>query len=420
MSQTWNESRKTPVKGEYDVIVCGGGPSGCAAAVLAGRAGAKVLLIEQENCLGGMWTAGFVNPLFDYKNKGGLLEELIDDLKSSNDWGGFWNMSFHYERMKLLLEEKCTAANVELLYETRYAGVLQEKNKVLGVLVENIEGRSAYLGKVIVDATGDAAVAADAGAKWVIGESNEHDCQAMTLMYLVGNIPPKYSKGLMLNTVLNAAYERQGEGRKPPFEVPYMIPVPNCNFGVMQLTHMRGYSPLSAIERTKAVIEGRKQVMESFEILRDYDEDFRDLILLQSAPLLGVRESRRIIGEYVLTEQDLFEGKKFEDTIATASFGIDVHDSNKTSQTCHRVESYQIPYRCLIPQGLENLLVAGKTISGTHLSMASYRVTGNCCAMGEAAGKAAAYAALHNVLVREVPYEVIRPEAPRTINVKSE
>ena len=114
-----SEQLQTPVRGTYDVIVSGGGPSGCAAAIAAARAGASVLLVERQNCLGGMWTSGFVNPLFDAANKGGLLAELIGDLKKADAWGGFWNISFHYEYMKTLLEQKCMEAGVTLLYETQ-------------------------------------------------------------------------------------------------------------------------------------------------------------------------------------------------------------------------------------------------------------------------------------------------------------
>lgn len=407
-----SEQLQTPVRGTYDVIVSGGGPSGCAAAIAAARAGASVLLVERQNCLGGMWTSGFVNPLFDAANKGGLLAELIGDLKKADAWGGFWNISFHYEYMKTLLEQKCMEAGVTLLYETQCVGALRSGNRVTGIRTESIDGRSAYLGSVIIDASGDGALAADAGAGFQFGDAKTHLCQAMTLMFLVGNIPEKYRDGLMMRDVLAAAYEKEGLGRSAPFQAPFLIPVPNANFGVVMLTHMRGYSALSAAERTQAVLEGRKQMIEIYELLRRYDPDFKDWMLLQSAPILGVRESRRIDGEYTLTDDDLRTGARFSDGVCTVTFNVDIHDESRTSQTCCPVQPYQIPYRCMIPRGLEGLLVAGKTISGTRRAMASYRVTGDCCAMGEAAGKAAAYAAAHDGLVRNVPDEIVRePQA---------
>ena len=402
------ETRQTPVGGTFDVIVCGGGPAGSAAAICAARAGASVLLLEQQNCLGGMWTAGFVDPLFDAANKGGLLAELIRDLDARGAWGGFIGSSFHYEYMKSLLEEKCLAAGVTLRYEVRTVAVLQDGCRVTGVVTEDLEGRLAWRAKIVIDATGDAAVAAAAGAAFDVGDPDTHECQAMTLMFLVGNIPEKYRDGLMMRDVLAAAYQKEGLGRHAVFENPYLIPVPGGQFGVVQLTHMRGVSPLSAAERTMATVEGRRQMIEVVELLRRFDPDFADLVLLQSAPMLGVRESRRIRGEYTLTAEDLQNGTQFPDGICTVTFNVDIHDEKRQGQTACDVTPYQIPYRCLIPQGLEGLLVAGKAISGTHWAMASYRVTGDCCAMGEAAGRAAAYAAAHGVPVRADPAEIVR------------
>jgi hypothetical protein len=149
-------------------------------------------------------------------------------------------------------------------------------------------------------------------------------------------------------------------------------------------------------------------MMEAFEVLSRFDPDFKDLCLIQSAPSLGVRESRRIVGDYTLSEQELLEGAKFYDGICTCGFGIDIHNNESTAQTVVHTKPYQIPFRCLLPKGLENIIVAGKTISGTHIAMASYRVTGNCFAMGEAAGKAAAYCVNHGCKTREVPAEIIK------------
>lgn len=388
---------------DFDIIVVGGGPSGTAAAVGAARKGAGVLLIEKTNCLGGMWTSGFVNPIFDYENKNGFMKELVDELKAKGEWGGFWESCFKYEYMKEMLERKCLEAGVTLLYDTEYVGVLKDNNKVTGVRVHNVEGINEYNGKIIIDASGDANVAADAGVNFFVGNQNGF-CQSVTLMYLVSNIPYKYRGGGVLYKLLKAAFEKQGKDKQPPFDMPYLIPVPNSNFAVVQLTHMNA-APLSAADRTAAVIEGRRQMLENFEILRDYDEDFKDLNLIQSAPLLGVRESRRIEGEYCITSKDIMQGTHFDDAVATVTFNVDIH-GDEGEQSCFDVAEYDVPYRSLLPKGVENLLVVGKTISGTHTAMASYRVTGNCCAMGENAGIAAAYALKNSVSLKEVPSEI--------------
>lgn len=395
------ENLKTEVYGEYDVIVVGAGPAGCGAAISAARCGMKTLIIDKFNCLGGMWTTGFMNPMFDYENKGGILKELVDELKRENAWGGFWNKSFNYEIMKHLLDVKMKESGAEVLLNTYFSKTLVENKKVRGIIFENIEGRFAALSKIVIDASGDGNVAASAGCEFIIGENGDYTkCQAMTLMFLVGNIPEKYRDGLMIFEKFDSVYKKSG--KEIPFKVPYLIPVPNSKFGVVQFTHMYGYNPLSAKEITAATEEGRQQIVDVFNALLKYDEEFRDLELICSSGALGVRESRRIIGEYILTEDDITSGRRFYDGIAEACFNVDVHTKDNKGQIVKRVQPYDIPLRALIPKGFDGILTAGRCISGEQIAMASYRVTGNCCAMGESAGRCAAHAIKNNISLREV------------------
>lgn len=389
MADFINEILHTEIAGTYDVIVCGGGPAGVCAAIASARTGTKTLLVERQNCLGGMWTAGFVNPLFDQENKTGLIREIVNALKERNAWGGFWNISFHYEYMKQILDHLCKDAGVDVLLNTSFSRTLMSEKTVTGIVTENIDGRQAWICKLLIDATGDASAAADAGVTFNVGSTENGQCQAMTLMFLVGNIPSAYRNGAMIYENLKNAFEKAGKPDGVPFKMPFLIPIPNSSFGVVQLTHMRGYNPLSAASLTSAVMEGREQVIEVVELLRQYDPEFKELELIQTAPMLGVRESRRIIGEYTLTADDLISGAHFEDGITIATFNIDIHDAEGTAQSCRSVKPYQIPYRCMIPKDIQGMLVAGRCISGTHEAMASYRVTGDCGAMGEVAGYAA-------------------------------
>lgn len=401
------EVLETTVGGTYDVIVCGGGPAGSAAAIAAGRAGARVLLLEAQNALGGMWTSGFVNPLFDAEHKAGIMRELIDDLKAAGKWGGFWKISFNYEYMRALLDRKCAEAGVTVLLNTRVCRVLRDGDRVTGIVTENRDGRRAWYAGVVIDATGDAETAAKAGAAFQIGDEETGECQAMTLMFLVSGIPESMKDGKMVQAELVEAFTKAGKPERVPFLYPYLIPAPGSGFGVFQLTHMRGYDPLTEEGVSAATAAGRAQVIEVFEAFRKYIPEFAELSLITSAPMLGIRESRRIVGEYTLDLPDMERGAVFEDGITVVHFNIDIHDAKNNGQRCFKTKPYQIPYRCLIPHGIEGMLVAGRAISGSHVAMASYRVTGDCCAMGEAAGYAAAEAVRQNKSVRTVTVDEI-------------
>ncbi|MBR2044265.1 MAG: FAD-dependent oxidoreductase [Clostridia bacterium] len=386
----------------YDVIVCGGGPSGVSAAISAGRKGMKVLLFDKMNSLGGMWTNGFVCPLFDVEQDTPIINELVDELKDSNNWGGFIGKSFNFEFMKYYLENKCIDAGVDILYDTVFSNI----SKIDGgwkVILNNVDGIVDYNCKICIDATGDAVVADKAGAKWNIGETDYTQCQAMTLMFLIGNIPEGYTSMKNCYNELVIAYENAGMNiDKIPFKVPYIIRIPNTNFAVVQLTHMYGYNPLDAASKTKAVIEGRRQIIEVFSTLKNYNPIFKDIEIISSAPLLGVRESRRIVGEYEITVQDAINGSKFADKTGECHFNMDVHDASGGDQHCTQIKRFDIPFRSFIPIGLENFLVVGRCISGDHKAMAAYRVTGDCSAMGDCAGNAAANAIIKNKSLRDI------------------
>ncbi len=377
------ENLRTEVAGKYDVIIVGGGTAGSVAAIASARLGAKTLVIERENYLGGMWTGGFVNPIFDYHNKEGILAELIADHKRLGSFGGFINSCFSYENMKRLLEEKILSAGGEILFGTAFSRLLLDGKRATGVVCESKNGRRAFLADKIIDCTGDADVAASGGFPFHVGRESDGLCQAMTLMFTIGNVRFEQKTCDDLRLIIEESIKENDTGYRLPYTRPYIIQIPNSKTAVVQLTHMRGYDPLSPSDLTKALVEGRKQAYKVVEFLKNHTERFCEIELLETAPLLGVRESRRIVGEYTLTKEDCIEGRRFDDEVTSANFGIDIHDPVNDTQQCYGVKRYGIPLRCLIPKGSENLYVAGRSISGTSEAMASYRVTGNCAAMGE-------------------------------------
>lgn len=405
------ENLNTPVMGEYDVVVAGGGPAGVGAALAAARNGAKTLLIEKFSCLGGMWTAGLVNPLFDYENKGGIVQEIVDLINAASmNYHSGDMYTFDMEYMKLVLDRLVVGAGIDVLFHSYCAAPIMENGAIVGVVVENKGGREAYLARRVIDCTGDGDVAARAGAPYWVGRPEDGACQPMTLMYKISNMDyvQEYPNPLKNKTELfckmKAAVERAGMPEYEfNFEQPCLLALPGSHTGVMQMTHMRGYSAIDPRSLTKAEIEGRERVWHAMNFLKTYLPQFKDAQLDQTASMIGVRESRRIEGEYALTYEDLRDGRHFSDGICVCAFGIDIHQPDgKTQESGERYRSqpYQIPYRCLVPKKVENLLVAGRCISGSYEAHASYRVTGDCVAMGQAAGTAAAMSIRENTTPR--------------------
>lgn len=396
------ESFQTAVAGEFDVIVCGAGPAGVGAAIGAAHRGCKVLLVEKYGFAGGMWTAGLINPVFDYQNKSGIMEEIVDNLKKEGQWGGFLDSCFDYESMKLFLDRLLCEAGVTVLYHTLAVRAICDGKVMRGIITESKDGRRAYLAKTVIDCTGDGDIAAQAGAEFVVGREPDRKTQPMTLMFVLGNIRYMQNDAHELYRWMKQAVEESGSDYSIPFRIPVIIQLPNCDRAVVQLTHVRGVSGLSAADLTKAEMEARKQVADTVRFFKKHIPQLRDVELIYTASQIGVRETRRILGEYVLTKEDLLEGRTFDDSVATVSTCIDIHSPDDIEQHIIPIKPTQIPYRCLIVKGFEGLLTAGRCISGTYDALAAYRVTGDCVALGEAAGRAAAEAVQKNIGLRDI------------------
>lgn len=395
------ETLSTPVMGAYDVIVVGGGPAGIGAAITAGRKGLKTLVIERYGFFGGTWTAALVNPFFDTANKGGLVKELCDEMAAENKFGAFWKITYDFETMKRLLDEKIRAAGVEVLFHTTFCDVMKTGDRVTGVVVQNKGGRMAFEAQYVIDATGDGDVAVAAGAEYIYGNETDGSAQAMTTMFLLSGVKLRQEKPNELYALMKKACETYDTGYDIDFDKPYAIWLPMQDFAVVQLVHVRGKNGVDPFSLSEAELEGRQRAYETFAFFKKYIPEFQDAELVMTAPQIGVRETRHIIGDYYLTVDDITSGADFEDHLGfRVTFNVDIHD--QFAQACKKVQPYQIPLRALLPKGIQGLLTAGRCISGDFYSHASFRVTGDCVAMGEGAATAIAKALAENKDIREI------------------
>ncbi len=399
--KTITENLKTTVKGSYDIIVVGGGPAGIGAAITAGRKGLKTLIIERYGFFGGTWTAALVNPFFDTHNKNGLVKELCDDMSAENKFGAFWKITYDFETMKRLLDEKIKAAGVDVLFHTTFCDVVMDNNRVKGVIVQNKGGRMAFEAKYVIDATGDGDVAVAAGAEYIYGNETDGSAQAMTTMFLLSGVKLRQEKSTELYELMKKACEENDTGYNIDFDKPYAIWLPLEDFAVVQLVHVRDKNGVDPFSLSEAELEGRARAYETFEFFKKYIPEFKDAQLVMTAPQIGVRETRHIIGDYYLTVDDITEGADFEDNLGfRVTFNVDIHD--KFAQDCKKVKPYQIPLRALLPKGIGGLLTAGRCISGDFYAHASFRVTGDCVAMGEGAATAVAKAISEQKDIRDI------------------
>jgi len=403
-------AREIPVKGSYDVVVSGGGPAGAMAAIAASRQGAKTLVIEQHGCLGGIWTSGLLAYILDYQNKEGLMKEFISALQKRNahirNDKGHYTPTCEVEACKIILEEMCAEAGVEIAYHTRTTATLKSGRKISHILTESKSGREAVAATSFIDATGDGDLGFYAGCNYDFGHPESKLTQPMSLIALVAGINAKEvqdfyrdgSRGLswgVPKTNLKKAMEAGGVS--PSYASPSLFRVRDDLFLLMS-NHEYKVKGIKAEDVTSATLRARKELNSQIEALRSTGGVWKNIILLATAEQIGVREGRRLKGLYTVSDDDIRTGKRFDDGICPVTFGIDVHslDPDKTKsiqQEKWHSKPYDIPLRSLIAADVDNLLFAGRCISGGFLPHSSYRVTGNAAAMGEAAGKTAAVAA---------------------------
>lgn len=399
---------------KYDLCVIGSGFAGTAAAVAAARCGASVLLLDKSNTLGGAATNCLVNPFMKYWTvidgercdlSRGIFTEIWDELarrKASTDER---RDGFSEETLKRILYELTEAAGVDLLFHAYLFKVNKNGERIESVAVATVGGEITIEADYFIDATGDAQVAFLAGLETTLGREPDHLCQPMTLNFRVANVDVE--KFMASRDALNKKYaEYLADGKFiNPRENILVFKTPHKNVLHFNTTRVVRKNPTNAWEVTEAEIIARKQVYEVFDFMKEFADGMEDAYLLMTASEIGVRESRMIIGDYVLTEADCKGLKKFDDAIAACNYDIDIHNPEGTGTSHYYFKDgdyYTIPYRSLIPKGASNMLVAGRCISSDHGAQASYRIMPTVCTIGEAAGTAIALAKRSGVDTRGV------------------
>ncbi len=428
---------------KVDVLVVGGGVSGLAAAICAARGGVKVMLMDSNGYLGGMATAGLVGPFMtSYDPNGekqiikGFYEEFVRRMEAD---GGAIHPSeclaytgysayriaghshvgpFNSETFKLVAEKMCEENNVELLYHSTFIEpVMADNKKTIESVVAAVKGGVGIIdSEIFIDCTGNADLAYLSGAP----TEKPDEVQPASLFCIIANVNKEkleeyksehpLTDGQPNPMVFSDLFQKARDAGK--------YPVPKYTLGIYEscdntwrvnMSRINGVDGTDPFDVTNAEISGRKQLQIILDFLRKNIPGCENIIMTESASQLGIRESRRIVGEYVLTEDDLHNSRIYDDNIALCGNAIDMHKSTSVAyETIKSGKPYGIPYRCLVPKNIDNLLVAGRNISCTRQALSAIRVMPPCFAMGQAAGCAAAIAISDNCKLRYVNIETLQ------------
>jgi hypothetical protein len=443
--------RRIPIVAEADVVICGGGPGGLPAAIAAARHGANVLLIERYGFLGGLATAGLVAPILGHTASQstrpiveGLLREIVQRMHALGGAPSWleacqeWGVRFDAEALKYVAEGMVQEAGVDLLLHTLVTDAIVENGRITGLVIESKSGRQAVTGQLVVDATGDADIAYRAGAPTRQGRDFDGRVESMGSFMHIGGIPELSQEER--SRAMEKVQQAMAQGRLQFY---------NANFAGSNAMYRDHFSPnmtraagdpTDVRVLTRAELAVRREAWALVAFLRAEVSGFEECYTRATSPQVGPRESRQVVGDAVLTGQDVQRGHKSGDAIARGSWWIDIHcplghtfPVHLCVIECPRREAcpfwlaehdrsmiaredlyppdddwYDIPYGCLTPEQIDNLLVSGRCISATHQAMAGARVMGTCVAIGQAAGTAAALAMRDGVGPRDVDVDELR------------
>jgi hypothetical protein len=441
--------KRVPVAKEVDVTVVGGGVAGISAAIAAARNGAETLLIERYGVLGGTATIGLMGVFMGWNREagGGLPAEILDRVLAEKAGYEHPQFLFDPEAFKLISLNMVRENNVKLMLYSFVSNAIVENSLVKGVIVENKSGRQAILSNIVIDASGDGDAAARAGAPFELGRPTDGLTQAVSVVFCVAGVDTRrfadYVKsnpdeaGVSLSDPIliieldreiplvsipgldNLIAKARERGEYYPATTMWVGSNPNVKGEcIVNATHVAEVNAVDADELTNADTEARSQVPVTVRFLRKYVPGFEKCSLSAVASSLGVRETRRIIGDYVLTGHDVMEGRTFPDAVARNACDFDIHAPAGALDTWGVTDQryvgkrtrgiYDIPYRCLTPKSVEGILVAGRCISADHYALSSVRSMPGCMATGQAAGTAAALAARRSIMPRQIDVTELR------------
>lgn len=425
-------ARQIPLYGDYEVAVLGGGPAGIAAAVAAARAGRKTLLIERYGFLGGMGTAaGVTNFCGLHANVHGEMHRVVQGVASEllariDRIGGLnaphlvlgkiFAQAYDTAAYKIAADDLLAHHNVDILFHALGAGVvMHDKRRINALMVETKAGRQAVRADIFIDCSGDGDLAAWAGARFEVGDAAGHTMYPSMMFRLNGIDPEKAGDAWRTIPVLMEQAEASGTHhfpRKAAIVRPQKSGIEwRVNFTQLARPDGTAISGIDPDDMTRGEIEGRRQAVQAFEFLRTVP-GFEKSYIVDLPPQLGIRETRRVVGGHMLSGEDVLGCASFEDSIGVNGWPLEQHVTGDVIFKFPPIPESrgfnELPYRMLVPEGLDNLLMAGRCASMTHDGQSAARVSGACFAMGEAAGTAAALALSSNTGARDIAVEKLQ------------
>lgn len=429
-----------------DIIVVGGGPAGIVATIASARNRARTLLIESSGCLGGVATSGLLSvlgpfddgdrrldwerdkriekglPLTEEMKVGkriikGIPEEILNNLiklKGAIDYGyGF--IPINPETLKYISERMVMESGASIIYYSQLVDVIQKNDRIKAVVVANKSGLQKIYGNIFIDTTGDGDLCAFAGVPFEKGREKDNRMQAVTLVFRLGGVKIEgrfFTQKKQIEECNNKFKNAYQKGEiSGLYSVGCINIVPDME-GVVAVNtqHTPNIDGTKPEDLTHAAIQGRAEIRQIATFFKKHLKGFEKSYLIDTSSMVGIRETRRIMGEYILNEKDILGAKKFSDSIGKNAYNIDIHlpDEKLKDIFLSPGTSYDIPYRCLVPKKIENLLVAGRCISATHIAQSSIRIIPCCMVTGQAVGTSASLCLEQKVSPRNLDVSLLQ------------